>query len=460
VRQDCARLWVRIEALRGRGLPGPGLYHYRSAHPGRQHLHLRIHPDRTALLFVNAVEVIHLSPTDGELAWLILERLPRAQALALLQAVYPHTPPDELAAGLERVYRLIELAEEQGGDLHCCRLQIPQPPALAVRAQAPFKADLALHYACNNRCSHCYNEPGRRGMPSLDAESWREVLDRLWRIGVPYVIFTGGDPTVHPRLVALIEHAAALGMVTGVNTNGRRLAEPGFAEALTQAGLDHVQITLASPRPEVHDRIVGCAGAFAQTLRGLHRALECGLHTLTNTTLTRENSAEAVQLVEFLHAQGVRTFAMNAMIHSGCGTGHPATLGASEAAPVLDAVRERARALDMRFLWYSPTRYCLFSPVQAGLGLRTCNAAEYSICIEPNGDVLPCQSWYQPTGNILRDRWGDIWDSDLFRRIRHRREHPPQAGLPAECWDCPQLRPCGGGCLLELPVHSDEVIPA
>ncbi|MCD6359678.1 MAG: radical SAM protein [Armatimonadetes bacterium] len=461
VRGDYDRLCARLAALAGRALPAPGLYHYLVGGDGRRrHLHLRIHSDRTALLFINALETIHLSPTDGETAWLVLERLPREEALERLRAAYPDVPAPDLDRILERMARLITRISSANDDCVTCNTGIPQPPPLSVRAQAPYKVDIALTYACNNRCSHCYNEPQRRSMPSLSEEQWERVLERLWDIGVPYVIFTGGDPTMHPAVVALTAHASSLGMIVGMNTNGRRLSEPGYAERLAGAGLDHAQITLASHRAELHDRVVGRPGAFEETVAGIRRALDCGLHTLTNTTLTRDNSAEALDIVDFLHSLGIRTFAMNGMIHSGCGANHPTALDAVEAAPVLARVRERAGELGMRFLWYTPTRYCSFSPLQAGLGIRTCNAAEYSICIEPDGGVLPCQSWYRPVGNILADRWEDIWNSDLFTRIRHRRERPEQAALPAECLRCGQLRVCGGGCLLEQPIGDHEVMTA
>ena len=118
-------------------------------------------------------------------------------------------------------------------------------------------------------------------------------------------------------------------------------------------------------------------------------------------------------------------------------------------APVLAAIRDRAAELGMRFLWYTPTEYCRLSPVELELGPRRCNAGEYSICIEPNGDVLPCQSYYAPVGNILRDPWRPIWESALFLEFRRRVVEPRSAGLPERCWQCPDLPLCAGGCKLE-----------
>ena len=116
---------------------------------------------------------------------------------------------------------------------------------------------------------------------------------------------------------------------------------------------------------------------------------------------------------------------------------------------LLIRVRDQADRLGMRFLWYTPTEYCRMSPVELELGAKRCNAGEYSLCIEPNGDVLPCQSYYVTAGNILRDPWEAIWRGELFRCFRDRVDDPRWAGLPQKCWDCPDLPLCGGGCRIE-----------
>jgi radical SAM protein with 4Fe4S-binding SPASM domain len=444
VREDFRAAGAHLSARR---TPAPGLYHYRFQGPaGRVRLHLRLHPDHTGLLFINAVEVIHLPPTAAEMAHYFLDGLPRATALARLGASYPRVPAGRLAEDYDRLAAAIARLREPAACCHAGTLSLAQPAPFSVRATAPYKADLALTYECNNACGHCYNEA------RLDlgrGEDWRHILDRLWALGVPYVIFTGGEPTLRGDLPDLVAYAEGLGMLVGLNTNGRLLADPARCRALAQAGLDHVQITLNSTQPEVHDRLSG-APAWAETVEGIRQALAAGLHVLTNTTLLRENVAEAERLPGFLHELGVRTFAMNGVIHSGCGAGHPGAVPVEELRPVLDRVRARASDLGMRFLWYTPTEYCRLHPVEAGLGLKSCNAAEYSICVEPNGDVLPCQSYYQPAGNLLRDPWESIWEGELFTRLRERRERPEAAGLARKCRECEELGVCGGGC--RLPV--------
>jgi radical SAM protein with 4Fe4S-binding SPASM domain len=314
--------------------------------------------------------------------------------------------------------------------------------------QAPYKVDIALTYGCNNGCAHCYNEAGRLDMPSLPAADWCRILDLLAQRGVPHIIFTGGEATLHPDLPHLISYADQLGQIVGLNTNGRRMAHKPFAQMLADSGLNHVQVTLGSSRPAVHDAMMS-ARSFEQTVRGIDNALACGLHTITNTTLTRRNSGHVEELIDFLYAHGIRTFAMNGMIYSGGGTAEPDAIPEDEMAPLLVRVRDYAAERNMRFLWYTPTEYCRMSPVELEIGAKRCNAGEYSMCVEPNGDVLPCQSFYVAAGNLLRDPWPHIWNSDLFRSFRERTSTPQAAGLPAQCWECPDLALCGGGCRIE-----------
>ena len=63
--------------------------------------------------------------------------------------------------------------------------------------------------------------------------------------------------------------------------------------------------------------------------------------------------------------------------------------------------------------------------------------------VEPDGTVLPCQSYYEGVGNLLTDPWESIWHHPLCERLRK-----PQLPLDA-CEACEHLTLCGGGCPLE-----------
>ncbi|MCA9969442.1 MAG: radical SAM protein, partial [Anaerolineales bacterium] len=440
--------WQAFRAgLAGSAPPPPGLHAFELAPAGgKRRLHLRIDDDGAGVLFVDVSDVIHLNQTAAEMAYLALSGVPRAQAAAALSRRVGAGDRARQAQDLADVYAMIDAFRQPGDDCPTCAVPTLRRAApFSQPAGAPYKADLAITYGCNNACNHCYNEPDRFTLPSLPAADWFVILDRLAAVGVPHVIFTGGEPTLHPDLPALIRHADGRGQIVGMNTNGRRLSDLAYLAALEAAGLNHVQITLGSSRAAVHDAIMG-ARAFRQTVRGIENGVASGVHTITNTTLMRRNQDHVEEIIDFLHDLGIRTFAMNGMIYSGGGFADPNAIPEAEMPPLLRRVRDHAADKGMRFLWYTPTEYCRLSPIELDIGVKRCNAGEYSICIEPNGDVLPCQSYYVAAGNLLRDPWAQIWRSDLFRSFRDRELDPAAAGLPQKCWECPELSVCGGGC--------------
>jgi radical SAM protein with 4Fe4S-binding SPASM domain len=67
------------------------------------------------------------------------------------------------------------------------------------------------------------------------------------------------------------------------------------------------------------------------------------------------------------------------------------------------------------------------------------------MCIEPNGEVLPCQSYYQSLGNFLTDDWESIWHHPLAEGLRKRKY------ISEQCEDCLIVSQCGGGCPLAPP---------
>ncbi len=119
----------------------------------------------------------------------------------------------------------------------------------------------------------------------------------------------------------MIAHAERNGQIAGINTNGRRLKDAAYLNELVTAGLDHVQITLESHDPAIHDGMVsprGSPGAWNDTVAGLKNALATkNLYVMTNTTLLNSNAPYLAQTLQFLGELGVPTIGLNALIYSG-----------------------------------------------------------------------------------------------------------------------------------------------
>jgi radical SAM protein with 4Fe4S-binding SPASM domain len=434
----------RLSSRNG-GLPKPGLFHFDYHGYGeRARVHLRIDTDGSGLLLVNASRILHLNPTATFMASLILHNTPRDVAINSLMKVY-NAPKDQIITDYAQTSdQLHELIKPDGAcPIHDLNLEVTPP--FSARPSAPYRMDLAITYRCNNDCSHCYNARPR-DYPELSTSHWHQILDRLWKIGIPHVVFTGGEPTLRQDLPELIKHAEQNGQITGINTNGRRLSDPEYVESLVKAGLDHVQITLESHDPLIHNAMVQSKGAWNQTVAGIRNVLETPLYVMTNTTMLTTNSPHMPETLEFLAKIGVPTVGLNALIYSGHGLTVNSGLAEADLSSLLNTARVIIAEHHQRLIWYTPTQYCNFDPTQLELGVKGCTAALYNMCIEPNGDVIPCQSYYQSLGNILSSNWKNIWNHELAIRLRDRK------GIPDKCNNCVLLPECGGGC----PLAADQ----
>jgi len=419
----------------------PQLLHYeRRAEHERARLHLRIDADGSGQLLVNASRVVHLNPTAAYMTHLVLEKTPEEQALKAICRRYRVSRQQATRDYAQISAQIDELARPDGAcALHELDLEVIAP--FSARPSAPYRLDLALTYRCNNDCAHCYNARPR-DFSELDTQHWKTMIDRAWQIGIPHIVFTGGEPTLRADLPELVAYAENKGQITGLNTNGRRLSDPNYIQQLVQAGLDHVQITLESHEAAIHDQMVGARGAWKQTVAGLQNALDTPLFVMTNTTMLRWNAPTMSETLDFLGRLGVPTIGLNALILSGRGATVNSGLEETELAPLLELARQSTVNYNQRLIWYTPTQYCNFDPMTLELGVKGCTAALYNMCVEPDGAVLPCQSYYQPLGNLLSDPWEAIWNHELAVRLRERKL------VMEKCYTCALLAECGGGCPL------------
>jgi len=421
--------------------PHAGLYHFLNEKPQEKtRIHLRVEQDGYALLLINASRALHLNPTAAYLAFLYLNKTSPDKAASALTRYYD-VPAYRAAADFKHISTQLDDLINPLGPCPVCDMELETTVPFSSQPSAPYRMDLAITYRCNNDCAHCYNARARNH-PELNTQQWFSILDQLWQLSIPHIVFTGGEPTLREDLPQLIAKAEANGQITGINTNGRRLARDGYIEELKNAGLDHIQITFESHFPEIHDRMVNHPGAWQETVKGLENALKSGLYVMTNTTMLNVNADSIEDTLHFLANMGVPTIGLNALIYSGRGRDVGTGLPESRLPSLLNRAREITEANHQRLIWYTPTQYCNFDPEQLELGVKGCTAALYNMCIEPDGSVLPCQSYYQSLGNIQTDAWDQIWNHPLALSLRERRQ------LPSACKACLFEQECGGGCPL------------
>jgi radical SAM protein with 4Fe4S-binding SPASM domain len=430
--------------LRAPAVP-QGRYAYRGKGEfKRMSLQLRIEPDGRGVMVINANTVLHLSETASAFAYYFMQGMPQSQVLKKIRRMYRVSASKAKADYEKLVYTISTLAQTE----KVCPvsfLEVEKEEPFTYQYSAPLRMDVALTFKCQNNCVHCY-AGGPHETAELSTQQWKEVIDHLSQIGVFILTFTGGEPTLREDLPELLLYAQSKGMVTGLITNGRKLKNKAYVKILEEAGLDFVQITLESHLPKIHDLMTATRGSWKETVAGIKNAAQSQVYVTTNTTLSKYNAPDFLKTVDYIKELNVAAFGCNSLIYSGKANAisQEFALSVEVLNELLPKIRDKAHQLGLKFLWYTPTQYCRFDPVRLGLGVKSCTAAMINMCVGPNGDVYPCQSYFESLGNILVDPWEKIWNHPLAVKIRNR------AYVEPKCKDCPQLQICGGGCPLEL----------
>lgn len=86
----------------------------------------------------------------------------------------------------------------------------------------------------------------------LTLEQWKTILRDAAELGLKNLHISGGEPTLYPDLIGLIEESKQLGLRARINSNGNMITEE-YAENLLNAGLDEICISIYSHQPEVHN---------------------------------------------------------------------------------------------------------------------------------------------------------------------------------------------------------------
>jgi cyclic pyranopterin phosphate synthase len=168
---------------------------------------------------------------------------------------------------------------------------------------------VSLTDRCNLRCAYCMPPEGLDWMPKPDQLTDDEVV-RLVRIGVERlgireVRFTGGEPLLRRGLAGIVARTAALRPRAEISLTTNAIGLERTAATLRAAGLDRVNVSLDTLRPETFRKLAR-RDRLPDVLDGLAAAAQAGLRPVkVNAVLMRDlNDDEAVPLLRYCLDRG------------------------------------------------------------------------------------------------------------------------------------------------------------
>lgn len=367
-----------------------------------------------------------LNQTDGQaLSEQDIQHLIK-QTLERVQQIFPKTPNSLLLSDLKDiVYTFRDIAFGKEPSLEIGYMQLSD---YAKYMKAPHRMDLMIsamekegRWHCNQKCLHCYAANEKMGKTTeISTKNWKSIIDTCQKAGIPSLTFTGGEPTLRDDLVELVGYASWF--VTRLNTNGILLTR-SLCDALYEASLDSVQITLYSDSPDIHNKLVG-GNHFEHTIAGIQNALAAGLDVSINTPLCSLNQ-DYEKTLAFAKQLGIRYVSCSGLIPSGYAMQSHGNIRALSKEEITNCIRKAwqyASQNDMEIAFTSPGWIDPEVLTKMKMVVPSCGACLSNMAIAPDGTVIPCQSWLfeEGLGNLLTTSWSSIWKHSHCKKIRQQ----------------------------------------
>jgi len=168
----------------------------------------------------------------------------------------------------------------------------------------PGFCQFALNNVCNARCGFCnfsLDQLPRHDWRYVDRKDGLEAIDILYRNAVRYLVFTGGEPMLHPNLLEFADRASKLDLKVLLVTNAG-LLKPHRLRELHDAGVSSFIISVDAADAGLHERNRGLPGACERIREANALIQELGSHATASVTMSRLVDYEA--LPGFLHDLG------------------------------------------------------------------------------------------------------------------------------------------------------------
>ncbi len=303
---------------------------------------------------------------------------------------------------------------------------------------------------CNLTCRHCGSDCGRDDdQEGLDGETVRRVFGSIASKYKPQnimLVVTGGEPTMRPDLIEILQYAGSLGFRLGMVTNGIAL-DGKMARRLADAGMESVVVSLDGPKV-CHDWLRARKNAFERACRAIAFMRGEGIPTVEGITCVTPRSLKRLtETYEIALRAGCTHWRVFNIFPIGRAKDDYELLLSEDMIRTLveemARLRERGKKEGMvvnlseeGYLGWDWEKKVRDTPYFCRAGINIAGIlADGSIAACPN---LP--PWMNQ-GNVAKDDFEDVWENryEMFRDRTWTKQGP--------CKDCSAWRVCRGNSL-------------
>lgn len=284
-----------------------------------------------------------------------------------------------------------------------------------------------LTYRCQAQCIHCYNpgatrndseHSGRGDLKELTLDDYKRVIDDLCAHGLVSAGITGGDPFMHPYAWQIIEYLYQHDIATTILTNGMGIA--GKEKELAYYFPYLVQCSIYSGEAEIHDKITRKKGSWQHTIGVMDKLHSLGVPLDVGCPLMQTNLKSYFGVKPYIQkygsSKGFDVQLTDSIDGDKCASQHLRLSPEQLAIVLLDEDVMQHVSTDKAFEDIPNDR--------SHLNGAPCGAGVSTLCISPNGDVVPCVSFRKLLGNINQTKASEIiLQNDFVKQWKNTTEN-------------------------------------
>ena len=282
----------------------------------------------------------------------------------------------------------------------------------ALRLGVPFSVQLDITYRCNEQCVHCYLDHDDHG--EMTTVEIKHLLEEMAEAGVFILTLSGGEIFLRKDFFEILECARALTFCIKLKTNAVLIRETQAAR-LRELGVQSVQISIYSHRPEVHDAITKVKGSLRRSIQAIRFLKSQGLKVIMANVLMTENMQDY---------RGVRALAEELGAEYTLDPTITPKMDGDRAILDLNAGESALQNLFRDELFVgNAEEFCApppsSSPSDETLASLPCSAGHTACYVSPYGEFYPCVQFPLSCGNVRQQRFIDIWrNSEQLKEVR------------------------------------------
>lgn len=305
---------------------------------------------------------------------------------------------------------------------------------------------IELTSKCNERCVHCYI-PHENKNTDIDYDLMIHALEQCRELGVLTVIFSGGEPMLHPNFCEFLRYAKDLDFNVTILSNLTLLNEQ-ILEVLMYRHASCVNVSLYSMDANVHDAITTVRGSFDKTKANILKLLDNNVPVQINCPIMKQNKDSFYEVVKWgqAHKCSVITdyLIMARSDHSIENINNRLT--AHDLSSVIKSLIENDVVFQSN-VRNRQTDHVADSKSHAED--RVCGVGMSTLCMVAAGTVYPCAGWQQYIcGDLRKSTLKEIWEkSPQIKYLRSLRQKDF-----TKCMECDDF----DYCLMCMSRNSNE----